>query len=157
MIRLKGTTIPTPTKSAAVKAPTKSGTCPECDVRVHFTHSIREHELAQDWVAPLIQHVKTDAVTNRDSPLTSAKALQRFQLDSPVRRVGRILDAVEHILVEQGWPKPAAEGIAAYLVNASSGEPGEGWADNRNVKPKIARQAARDYVRELTLSVEDGH
>ena len=101
--------------------------------------------------------MKTDAFTSRDSPLTYAKAIQRFQLDSTVRRVGRILDAVEHILVEQGWPEPAAEGIAAYLVNASSGEPGDGWADIRKVKPKIARQAARDYVRELTLSVEDGH
>lgn len=120
-------------------------------MRERFTHTAREHELAQDWVAPMVQHVKTDAFTSRDTPLTYAKAIQRFGFESTTRRVGRVMDAVEHILLEQGWPAPAAEGVTAYLVNATSGEPGDGWVEARRVKPKNARQAARDYVRELTL------
>jgi hypothetical protein len=131
---------------------TDSGTCTTCQMNPKYTHSVREHEVAASWVAPLLAYVKTDAFIRSDSPLTYAAAKNRFQLDANVRRVGRVLYAVEQILLEEGWPPDAAAGITAYVVNASTGIPGYGWLEIWETDPDRARGAARAHVRELALA-----
>ena len=119
-----------------------------------FTHSVREHDLALMLVDPLLEYVKTDAFSRGDRPLTYAGALARFDVDTTVRRLGRVLDGVERILVTREWPEVAAAGITAYVVNAGSGSPGDGWVKLWNMNPLDARREARAYVRLLTLGPE---
>jgi hypothetical protein len=133
--------------------PTGQGpdTCTVCSMHAKYTHSAREHRVAQDWIDALLQYVKTDAFVRSDSTMTYAGAIERFDLDVTVRRAGRVLDAVERILVARGWPPEAAGGIAAYVVNSGSGKPGGGWMEVWNMNPEDARQVARDYLREEAL------
>ena len=119
-----------------------------------YSHSVDEHRMAETWIDPLLSHVKTDAFSRGDRPVTYQGAIARFDLDTSVRRVGRVLDAVELILVSRGWPRTAAGGVTAYIVNAGSGEPGAGWMETWNMRPRDAREEARAYVRRLTLDVD---
>jgi hypothetical protein len=132
-----------------------SAMCTECAVQTQFTHSVREHELAEAWVDPLVGWVKDDAFVRADSPMTYAEAMARFRLDTTTRRVGRMLDGVEQILRARGWPAEAAAGVTAYVVNSGSRTPGEGWMAIWQMNPKDARKQARRYVRELTLGEDD--
>ena len=120
-----------------------------------FTHTEKEHGVAIAWREPLLTHIKTDAFTRGDSKITYAAAIDRFHLDSTVRRVGRVLSAMEFMLVADGWPPETAAGVTAYVVNAGSGEPGDGWVDQWPMKPAVARAAARARVRELALTDDD--
>lgn len=116
-----------------------------------FTHSVNEHELAERLVRPLLDYVKIDAFSDGDRPLTYAGAIARFDVDTSVRRFGRVLDAVERILATSGWPDTAAAGITAYVVNSGSGKPGDGWVEVWNMNPEDAREQARAHLRRLTL------
>jgi hypothetical protein len=116
-----------------------------------FTHSVNEHELALQLIDPLLEYVKTDAFSRGDRPLTHAAALDRFNVQTTVRRLGRVLDGVERILIARGWPDVAGAGITAYVVNAGSGQPGSGWVQVWKMNPEDAREEARAYVRLLTL------
>lgn len=127
------------------------GTCQICDMNPKFTHSVNEHGLSLALVAPLLEYVKTDAFSRGDRPLTYAAALERFHVDTSVRRLGRVLDGVERILAARGWPEVAAAGITAYVVNSGSGRPGDGWVEVWNMNPEDAREEARAYLRLLTL------
>jgi hypothetical protein len=121
------------------------GTCQVCTMNPKFTHSVKEHERALLLVDPLLEYVKTDAFSRGDRPLTYAAAISRFDVDTTVRRLGRVLDGVERILATRGWPAVPAAGITAYVVNSGSGQPGDGWD---------ARAQARAYIRLLTLGPE---
>ncbi len=134
-----------------METPASGGTCGICDMNPKFTHTVNEHEVAERWMAPLLEYVKTDAFSRGDRPLTYAAAIPRFGLDTSVRRVGRVLDAVERILVTQDWPPATAAGVTAYVVNSGSKKPGNGWAETWNMDPKDARELARARVRALTL------
>lgn len=130
------------------------GTCQVCTMNPKFTHSANEHELALLLVDPLLEYVKTDAFSRGDRPLTYAAAISRFDVDTTVRRIGRVLDGVERILATRGWPDVAAAGITAYVVNSGSGQPGNGWVQVWNMNPEDARKQARAYIRLLTLGPE---
>ncbi|MDO8309004.1 MAG: hypothetical protein Q7V58_11680 [Actinomycetota bacterium] len=130
------------------------GTCQICDMNPKFTHSVNEHELSMQLVDPLLDYVKTDAFSHGDRPLTYAGARDRFKVSTSVRRLGRVLDGVERILATRGWPEVAAAGITAYVVNSGSGKPGDGWVQVWNMNPEDAREAARAYMRLLTLGPE---
>ena len=119
-----------------------------------FTHSVKEHERALLLIDPLLEYVKTDAFSRGDRPLTQAAAIARFDVDTTVRRLGRVLDSVERILAARGWPKVAGAGITAYVVNSGSGQPGDGWVEVWNMRPEDARKQARAYIRLLTLGPE---
>jgi hypothetical protein len=129
-----------------------SSTCRACASNPKYTHTEREHELADQWIPFLYAHIKQDVFTDRDRPISYKDAVGKYGLDVHVRRVGRVLDAVEMILSERGWPSEPRGGVAAYVVNASTGEPGDGWSDIWKVSPRDARSSARAYVRELTLA-----
>lgn len=81
-----------------VVAAPSGGTCQTCQMNPKFTHSVNEHHLALALVDPLLDYVKTDAFSDGDRPLTYAVALERFDVDTSVRRLGRVLDGVERIL-----------------------------------------------------------
>lgn len=119
-----------------------------------FTHSVNEHQLSLGLVDPLLDYVKTDAFSHGDRPLTYAAAKERFNVDTSVRRLGRVLDRVERILATRGWPEVAAAGITVYVVNSGSGRPGDGWVEVWNMNPEDAREEARAYLRLLTLGPE---
>lgn len=119
-----------------------------------FTHSKNEPPLSLGLVDPLLDYVKTDAFSHGDRPLTYAAAKERFNVDTSVRRLGRVLDGVERILATRGWPEVAAAGITAYVVNSWSGKPGDGWVESWNMNPEDAREEARAYLRLLTLGPE---
>jgi hypothetical protein len=119
-----------------------------------FTHSVNEHDCALLLIDPLLEYVKTDAFSRGDRPLTHAAAIARFDVDTTVRRLGRVLDGVERILATRGWPAVPAAGITAYVVNSGSGQPGDGWVLLWNMKPEDARAQARAYIRLLTLGPE---
>jgi hypothetical protein len=127
-------------------------TCQACPRHGTYTHSVREHDVAQDWTPALVIHIKTDAFASMDRPLSYKEAIEKFDLDVPLRRAGRVLDAVEWILRGEGWPADACGGVAAYVVNASSREPGEGWKAVWDRDPRAARAVARAFVREQALS-----
>src|SRR6185312_6502992 len=110
-----------------MRATATSAMCTECAVQTQFTHSVREHERAQEWVDPLVAWVKDDAFVRADSPMTCSEAMARFGFDTTARQVGRMLDGVEQILRARGWPAEAAAGVTAYVVNAGSRTPGQGW------------------------------
>lgn len=132
------------------------GTCQICVMNPKLTHTVNEHELALELIDPLLLYIKTDAFSRGDRPLTYAAALERFGVDAPVRRMGRVLDGVERILVTRDWPPVAAAGVTAYVVNAGSRKPGDGWTEIWNMPPEDARAQARAYMRLLTLGpVED--
>lgn len=131
-----------------------SGPCTECDMNPKYPHSAREHRTANGWVEPLVAYIKSDAFTDEDRPLTYQGAIDRFDLRTTARRMGRVLDAVELILKSRGWPPAAVAGVAAYVVTAQTGQPGAGWFDIWHMHPHAARQIARDYIRELTLAVD---
>jgi hypothetical protein len=113
---------------------------------------VREHEIAREWIPAFLEFIKTDAFAYTDKPISYKDAIDRFGLDVSVRRAGRVLDAVEWILRGRGWPQDACGGVAAYVVNAGSGEPGDGWKALWKVHPRDAREAARSYVREQALA-----
>lgn len=129
-----------------------SSTCTTCASNPKYTHTVREHDVAELWIPALYDYIKQDAFSDVDRPISYKDAVTKFDLDVHVRRVGRVLDAVEMILSHRGWPADARGGVAAYVVNASTGQPGEGWLDIWKVSPYDARQAARAYVREMTLA-----
>jgi len=118
-----------------------------------FTHSVNEHGLALELLNPFLEYVKTDAFSNGDRPMTYAQVIQRFDVPTSVRRLGRVLDAMERILASSGWPNTAGAGIAAYVVN-STGKPGAGWVEVWQLRPEDARREARAYIRKLTLDVD---
>ncbi len=120
-----------------------------------FTHSVNEHALAEHLVAPLLAYVKVDAFSEGDRPLTYRQAIDRFDVGTSVRRLGRVLDAAERILAREGWPEVAAAGITAYVVNGGSGQPGYGWFEVWNMNAEDAREEARAYVRRLTLGDDE--
>ena len=129
-----------------------SSTCTACPSNPKYTHTVPEHEAAERWIPALHDHIKQDVFSDRERLITYKDAVTKFDLGVSVRRVGRVLDAVEQILSDRGWPSEARGGVAAYVVNASTGLPGEGWSDIWKVSPRDARRAARAYVRELTLA-----
>ena len=129
-----------------------STTCATCASNPKDTHTVLEHEAAEQWIPALHDHIKQDVFSDRERLITYKDAVTKFDLGVSVRRVGRVLDAVEMILRDRGWPSEARGGVAAYVVTASTGQPGEGWTDIWQVSPRDARQAARAYVRELTLA-----
>lgn len=109
--------------------------------------------MAADWVDPLLEHVRTDAFSRGNRPLTYQEAVSRFGLDTTTGRAGRLVFAIAHILVdERGWPRDAAGGVAAYVVSASTGSPPTAWNDLWQGRPQDARAGARAYVRELALA-----
>jgi hypothetical protein len=130
----------------------QSGTCAQCTSDPRYTHSFAEHQVAVAWIPTLLEYIKQDAFADTDRPLTYKGAMQKFGLRTSVRRVGRVLDAVELTLRSRGWPAEACGGVAAYVVNGSTGQPGEGWTAIWHVHPKDAREAARAHIRELTLA-----
>ena len=83
--------------------PAKVVTCQGCDMNPKFTHSVNEHQLSRGIVEPLLDHVKTDAFAHGDRPITYAAAKERFNVDTSVRRLGRVLDGVERILATRVW------------------------------------------------------
>jgi hypothetical protein len=117
-----------------------------------MTHTVREHGIADAWIPDLVTYIKTDAFARMDRPLSHQEAATRFGLDVGVRRVPRVVDAVESILRGRGWPEPACGGVTAYVVNAGSREPGDAWAALWRMKPVEARRAARAHIREEALS-----
>ena len=129
-----------------------SVTCTRCPTHEKYTHTAREHEIANAWIPSFVDYIKTDAFADSDSPISYKDALERFSLDVSVRRVGRVLDSVEWILRSRGWPQDACGGVAAYVVNAGTGEPGDGWKALWKIHPRDAREAARAYVREQALA-----
>jgi hypothetical protein len=129
-----------------------SGTCLLCPSDPRFTHSVNEHQIAEAWLPHLMTHIKTDAFSGDDRPLSYTAAIDKFALATTSRRLGRVLDAVEHLLRDEQWPPSAAAGIAAYIVNAKSGQPGEGWFEIWKMDPRDAREAAREHLRELALN-----
>ncbi|MFA7324298.1 MAG: hypothetical protein WC005_08065 [Candidatus Nanopelagicales bacterium] len=131
----------------------QAGKCQICVMNPKLTHSANEHQLAEDLVGPFLEHVKTDAFTGGDRPMTYAQVISRFDVDTPVHRTARILDGMEQILGAAGWPDPARAGIAAYVVD-KSGKPGGGWLERWKQRPEDARRQARAYVRHLTLDVD---
>jgi hypothetical protein len=133
-------------------APPTNGPCTECAEPETLTHSTREHEVAAAWLDPLLQWVSDDTFVRTDSPMSYSEARTRFRLDTTDRRLGRVLDGVEQILRERGWPDAARAGISAYVVNASSREPSAAWMSTWQMDPKAARAQARQYVRELALA-----
>ena len=58
------------------------------------------------------------------------------------------------ILATRGWPEEAGAGITAYVVNSGSGKPGDGWVQVWYMNPEDTREAARAWVRLLTLGPE---
>lgn len=127
-------------------------TCRACPSHEKYTHSLREHEVAALWLPDFLAYIKQDAFDDGDRPLTYKDAIEKFSLDVSVRRAGRVLDAVEWLLRARGWPLEACAGAAAYVVNSSTGEPGDGWKDLWKMHPRDAREAARAHIRELTLA-----
>lgn len=117
-----------------------------CDMDPRYPHSVAEHEMAEELMGPLVQYVRDDAFLRRDSPLTYRDVVMRFQLSTTVRRVGRVLDAVERILVASGWPDRAAAGVTAYVVTARDGRPSYGWNELWHMDPREARAHARAFV-----------
>jgi hypothetical protein len=128
-----------------------SQTCRQCPSHPKYTHTVREHDVAQSWIPSLFDYIKQDAFADLDRPLTYQGSIEKFGLDLHVRRVGRVLDAVEMILRSDGWPAEACGGVAAYVVNSQTGKPGEGWSEIWNVAPYDARSAARAHVRDVVL------
>lgn len=131
------------------------GTCQICVMNPKFTHSVNEHALSLALIDPLLEYVKTDAFSRGDRPLTYAAVRERFDVDTTVRRIGRVLDGVERILLTRDWPEIAAAGITAYVVNGGSGQPGANWVEVWHMRPEDARRQARAYVRYLTLGPEE--
>jgi hypothetical protein len=127
-------------------------TCRICASHAKYSHTEREHEVAEAWIPDFLSYIKTDAFSGTDRPLTFTSAAEKFSLGTSVRRTGGVLDAVEWILRGQGWPDEACCGVTAYVVNASSREPGAGWKDLWKVEPGQARAAARAFVREAALA-----
>jgi hypothetical protein len=127
-------------------------TCHACPSNPKYTHSQREHDVADAWIPALVDYIKVDAFASLDRPLSYKDAVTKFSLDTSVRRAGRVLDAVEWILKSRGWPIEACAGVAAYVVNSSTGEPGDGWKELWTMHPRDAREAARSHVRELALA-----
>jgi hypothetical protein len=126
-------------------------TCQSCRSNPKFTHTVREHEVAERWIPSLFDYIKQDAFADLDRPISYKDAIIKFGLDVHVRRVGRVLDAVEMILGARGSPPPARGGVAAYIVNAATGEPGDGWTEIWQVSARDARESARAYVRDQVL------
>jgi hypothetical protein len=129
-----------------------SATCPVCRSNPKYTHTVREHEVAEAGLPALHDYIKQGAFSDQDRPISYKDANEKFGLGVNVRRVGRVLDAVELILSGRGWPAEARGGVAAYVVNSATGQPGDGWTDIWRVSPYDARSAARAYIRELTLA-----
>ncbi|MDO9486230.1 MAG: hypothetical protein Q7K25_09255 [Actinomycetota bacterium] len=129
------------------------GTCQICTMNPKLTHTANEHELALQLKGPFLDYVKTDAFSGGDRPMTYAQVIKRFEIDTTVRRLGRVLDGMEQILASDGWPKTAEAGIAAYVVNAT-GQPGGDWAATWKMRPEDARRHARGYMRHLTLDMD---
>lgn len=107
--------------------------------------------MAEAWLPALYDYIKQDAFSDQDRPISYKDAKEEFGLGENVRRVGRVLDAVELILSGRGLPAEARGGVAAYVVNSATGQPGGRWTDIWRVSPYVARQAARTYVRVFTL------
>jgi len=130
----------------------QSTTCGTCEMDPRFTHTAREHGVAEAWLPELLTYIKTDAFVRTDSTLSYAEAIDYFHLDCQVRRAGRVLDAAERILLSSGWPERAAAGVSAYVVNASTRRPGSGWMELWQRDPMLAREDTRAYIRELALA-----
>jgi len=108
--------------------------------------------MAETLREPLLEHVRTDAFSyERERVLTYQGAVDKFRIATTARKVGRVLDAVECMLVAYGWPPSAAAGITAYVVQGQSGKPGVGWYEIWNMNPEDAREEARAYLRNLVL------
>lgn len=127
-------------------------TCGTCEMDPRFTHTTREHEVAQEWIPGLLAYIKTDAFTAGDRTLSYGEAIDYFHLDCQVRRAGRVLDAAERILLASGWPEPAAAGVSAYVVNGTTRAPGYGWMELWHRDPRSARDDTRAHLRELALA-----
>jgi hypothetical protein len=128
-----------------------TGTCTECPSDPRFTHSLNEHRIAVEWLPQLMVHIKTDAFAGDDRALSYQAAIDKFGLATTSRRLGRVLDAVEHLLRAEQWPPTATAGVAAYIVTAQSGQPGKGWFDIWRLDPRDARDAARQHIRGLAV------
>ncbi|MDQ5973774.1 MAG: hypothetical protein QG661_983 [Actinomycetota bacterium] len=138
-----------------VNPPLLDGTCTVCTMNPKHLHSASEHALALQLQGPLLEYVKTDAFSRGDRPLTYAATITRFDLNTSQRRVGRVLDALECILEDSGWPKQATAGVSAYVVNSSTRRPGASWVEVWDRDPDDARRAARAHMRLLTLGPEE--
>lgn len=118
-----------------------------------LTHTSAEHAVAVTTQPQLMAHIKTDAFSGGDRPMTYAQAIKRFDMDTSSRRFGRILDIIDQRLVADGWPDPSRAGVLAYLLD-SSGKPGGTWVTQWRMRPEDARRQARAYMRYLTLDVD---
>lgn len=88
-------------------------TCCECPSHEKYTHSLREHAVAEAWIPAFLDYIKVDAFDSLDRALPCRDAVANFSLDTTVRRAGPALDAVAWILKPRGWSIEACAGVAA--------------------------------------------
>lgn len=134
-------------------SPADTGVCPLCTMNPKLTHTAAEHQVAVELQPKFMAHIKTDAFSGGDRPMTYAQAIKRFELATSARRFGRVMDVVEQRLITDGWPDPSRAGVMAYVLD-SSGKPGGTWIAQWKMRPEDARRQARAYLRYLTLDVD---
>ncbi len=93
-----------------------------------FTHSVNEHALAEHLVAPLLAYVKVDAFSEGDRPLTYRQAIDRFDVGTSVRRLGRVLDAADERPRPRASPHPARSPTLLDLGLVQALTPRPPWA-----------------------------
>jgi len=87
--------------------------------------------------------------------MSYSDAIARFTKAATVRRCGRVLDAVEGVLVTHDWPDVAAADVTAYVVTEGSGSPGAGWYEVWNMNAEDVPSEVRSSMRPPTLGPED--
>ncbi len=132
--------------------------CQICDMDPRYRHTVREHEMAEALRDRLVQYVRDDAFLGKDSRLTYSDVVAKFNVPTTARKVGRVLDAVECMLVASGWPKEAAAGVSAYVVSAggaTKGQPSTGWMELWDgMSPEDARAEARSYLYQQAMGID---
>jgi hypothetical protein len=95
----------------------------------------------------LLRWVEDDAHLREDSTLTYTRARATWGLSTAARGLGRVLDDACALLTVSHGPI-VARGVVAYVVNARTGQPGDGWDESSSLADKVTPEAARSEARE---------